>query len=241
MRALTFNIQHGRNFRTGDLDLPRMAQVIADSGADLVSLNEVYRLRGEGGDQCAVLARLLCESTGDAWRGEFARAIDIRGGEYGNGILTRLPLRSVRATEIPSPPRTHEGYYEDRCLLEAQLSTPLGDLTALICHFGLQPEEGERAVQAITRLLDGELHARRVILAGDFNLTPDSPLLEPLRARLDDSAGALTGDGFTFPSNAPDRKIDYIFVSRNLRVTRAEVIPVIASDHRPLLAEVEAI
>ncbi len=43
----------------------------------------------------------------------------------------------------------------------------------------------------------------------------------------------------SFPSDKPDRKIDYIFVSCDLTVTQADIHNVVASDHRPHTAVLE--
>ena len=51
----------------------------------------------------------------------------------------------------------------------------------------------------------------------------------------------LLAGQLTFPSEAPDRKIDYIFTSENVRTTAAKVLPVMASDHFPVEAEIEIV
>jgi len=45
------------------------------------------------------------------------------------------------------------------------------------------------------------------------------------------------GDGFTFPAATPQRRIDYVFVTRGITVDRAWVPETEASDHRPVVAE----
>jgi endonuclease/exonuclease/phosphatase family metal-dependent hydrolase len=73
---------------------------------------------------------------------------------------------------------------------------------------------------------------------GDFNLLPDDPLLAPIRQRMTDTADAFPSARMSFPSDAPDQKIDYIFVTRDLAVTAADIPAIVASDHRPHTAEV---
>ena len=43
----------------------------------------------------------------------------------------------------------------------------------------------------------------------------------------------MRGPTATFPSDCPDRKLDYLFLSRDLTAQSAEILPIIASDHRP--------
>jgi endonuclease/exonuclease/phosphatase family metal-dependent hydrolase len=54
-----------------------------------------------------------------------------------------------------------------------------------------------------------------------------------------DCSDIIPGPALSFPSDKPDRKIDYIFVSPDIRVTYAEVPPIVASDHRPHIADIE--
>jgi endonuclease/exonuclease/phosphatase (EEP) superfamily protein YafD len=47
-----------------------------------------------------------------------------------------------------------------------------------------------------------------------------------------------TGNALTFPVNAPDRRIDYLYLVGAERCVDARVLPDDASDHRPLLVRV---
>src|SRR5438270_1349612 len=59
LTVMTYNIHHGAGM-DGKVDLPRIAEVIKRSGADLVALQEVDRitLRTSRIDQCKELGRL---------------------------------------------------------------------------------------------------------------------------------------------------------------------------------------
>ena len=206
-----------------------MARVILDLGADVVGLNE---MRGAGEDpEYTAQIEALAERTGMHY--SFAPAIDIPGhGLYGNGILSRLPILSVERVAIPDPsPRKYEGYYETRCILKATLE---GGITVLVSHFGLQPDEAENAVATALESIAPE----KCILMGDFNLTPESPLLSPLRAKMKDTADAFDGEKLSWPSDAPRVKIDYLFVSPDVTVLSADIPAIVASDHRPYVAEI---
>ena len=43
---------------------------------------------------------------------------------------------------------------------------------------------------------------------------------------------------FSFPSDNPDRKIDYIFVSPDIEVVSADIPAIVAFDHRPHTAKI---
>jgi endonuclease/exonuclease/phosphatase family metal-dependent hydrolase len=74
---------------------------------------------------------------------------------------------------------------------------------------------------------------------GDFNLLPDSPLLVPIRERMRDTAEVFGAQKLSFPSDNPEIKIDYIFVSRDIEVVTADIPEIVVSDHRPHTAELK--
>ena len=230
MKFMSFNTQHCLNYLEQKIDYPTMAKAIIDCGADVVGLNEM-RDQGEleGFDrQTAELARL----TG-LEHYYFAKAIDWRGqNPYGNGIISRFPIVSAETIPVPDPAeRKYSRHYETRCLLKAKLE---GGITVLVIHMGLNPDEQENAVATVLEHLEKE----KCILMGDFNTTPDCELLAPIRARMTDTASVFTEELFSFPSDSPIKKIDYIFVSPDVEIIAADIPATVASDHRPHTAEI---
>lgn len=233
MKVMTFNIQHARNFITGEIDIPLMAKTIEDLGADVCVMQEVYG-KGEGKafvGQAEKIAELL------GYNCYFAPAIDIKGhGPYGNAIVSRYPITFAETVKVPSAPRIYKGYYEDRCLLKSIVKTPTGDLCVMCCHFGLMPNEAELCAKTVVDAIPADLPT---VFMGDLNLTPDSDLLDPVRSVLVDTDTYYKGEcNFTFPSDKPDIKIDYIFVSRDIKVEEVEIPNVIAADHLPVVADI---
>ena len=230
MKIMSFNTQHCWNYTEKKIDFQVMADAILRCGADVVGLNEM-RDKGEREDfdrQTAILSEL----TGREYF-YFAKAIDVgENNPYGNGILSCIPFESVETVPIPDPePKAWDGYYETRCLLKAKLTN---GVTVLVTHFGLNPDEQENAVATVLANLAEE----KCILMGDFNAEPDNAVLLPIRARMKDTAEQFPGPRLSFPSDFPDRKIDYIFVSPDMTVTAADIPAIVASDHRPHTAEV---
>ncbi|MBQ9468463.1 MAG: endonuclease/exonuclease/phosphatase family protein [Clostridia bacterium] len=233
MIVLQFNIQHARNFLSGKIDLDALSDAIALLGGEVVCLNEVY---GEGPgasftDQVGTLARKL------GYHAYFAPAIDIEGhGPYGNAFLSKYPIVSAKTVPVPTVPRNHPGYFEDRCAFCAEIDAGGKRYTVIGIHFGLQPEEQAECAKTVCRLIDEA--ASPVILTGDFNVEPDDPVLAPIRARLYDTAAKNGGDAPTYPSDKPRIKIDYIFCSDVLYVKNVSVPDMIVSDHLPVRAEI---
>ncbi len=78
-----------------------------------------------------------------------------------------------------------------------------------------------------------------LLILGDFNTPTRGTLYGALKTQLED-AFATTGWGFgySFRSDLPLLRIDYVWTNPFVKPTRAFVINTRASDHRPLVAEV---
>lgn len=230
IKLMSFNTQHCLNYIERKIDFDIMAKAINDLGADVVGLNEMF----DFGDEEGLLKqteRLAKASKFDNYF--FAPALENEREFYGNGIISKIKIVSAERVLIPDPnPRKYNGYYETRCVLKARLEN---GLCVLITHFGLNPDEQENAVKTVVDLLENE----KCVLMGDFNVTPDNPVLEPIRAKMLDTYTFVEGEKLSFPSDNPTIKIDYIFVSHDLKVLSADIPEVIASDHRPHVAEIE--
>lgn len=230
IRVLTYNIRHGEGM-DGQVDLERIAEVIRRSDAHLVALQEVDRgvERTSRGDQPAVLAKLT------GMRAVFEKNIDFQGGEYGNAILTRLPVEAHQNHYLPkSLPN------EQRGLLQVNVRVGHARLVLFATHFDYHADDGER--MASVAMLSDLLRQRAnvpVIVAGDLNALPDSRVLTEARTFLSDAFTGTADAGFSFPADEPNRRIDYILYTRHpsLGCIECRVIPeAVASDHRPVLA-----
>ena len=231
MKIMSFNTQHCLNFLERKIDYDIMAKAILDVGADIVGLNEMF----DGGENVKYTyqTKELAERTGIE-NYYFAKAIDDWDGPYGNGFLSKIPFKSVETIKIPdpNPKRVEGGYYETRCLLKAELEN---GLLVLVTHFGLCIDEQENAVKTILE----HIRDKKCILMGDFNVTPDNELLSPIKAKMKDTSLGFCENKRSFPSDNPNIKIDYIFVSNDIEVVSADIAEIIASDHRPHIAEVK--
>ena len=230
MKIMSFNTQHCLNFVEQKIDFQIMADAIKSINPDVVGLNE---MRDEGQDiEYDKQTSILSELTGMRHH-YFAKAIEFAGGNpYGNALLSKLPILSSETIPVPDPdPKTGTGYYETRCLLKVKLE---GGITVLVIHFGLNPDEQKNAVDTVLENIAEE----KCILMGDFNVTPEDDVLMPIRARMKDVAECFDKPLLSFPSDKPDRKIDYIFVSPDVKVISADIPGIVASDHRPHTATV---
>ncbi len=235
MKIMTYNVRHFTLFNTAErnIDFATYANVLNEVDADIVGINEI---RGKGDlvgydDQISEISKLVKMENS-----YFARAIMVEEkGPYGNALLSKSQIVEAKTIPIPDPnPRKYDGYYETRCLLKAKLAS---GYTVCVLHMGLNEDEQENAVKVVLDNIEDE----RFILMGDFNTVPDAEVLNPLRERLFDTA-LLTEDSlFTWRTDKPYQKIDYIFTSKDIKVKSIAMPKYPYSDHFPLIVEIEDI
>jgi len=229
---MTYNIHHGAGV-DGRLDLDRIAALILAEKADVVALQEVDR--GVARTQQRDLAGELAGLTGMSC--VFSNNYHYQGGEYGNAWLTRLEIEQTTNTHYRM---LREG--EQRGLLQVVLRADANRLVVMNTHLDYRPDPAERLSNA-TELAAAAAHYAPlpVLVCGDFNASPDSPTHAAMvRTFRDVWVEIGEGQGYTFPSPRPDRRIDYIFLNQDnhsILLRRAWVVSSEASDHRPLMLE----
>lgn len=228
LRILAYNIHHGAG-NDEKLDLQRIADLIRSLDPDLVALQEVDNRTERTGrvDQAAELGRL----TRMAWA--FGSFMDYEGGEYGMAVLSALPFAEVTNHRLPEGP-------EPRSSLAIRVELPggAGDLVFAGIHFYRTAEERMAQARRLLEVLEPEKGP--VILAGDFNSTPDSAVMGFIGETF--AIPDKGEDHFTFRSDRPDREIDFIVYrpSDRMSVVESRIIDEpVASDHRPLLLVVD--
>ena len=233
IKFMSYNTQHCLNFITREIDFDIIAATIKKCEADIIGLQEI---RDEGQDaDYQSQAKIIAEKLGYHYY-YFAEAIRFGGvNPYGNAIISRYPIISAETIMIPDPEiKKYDGYYETRCLLKATIDVRNG-LNVLVSHFGLNPDEHENAVETVVSNIPKE----HCVLMGDFNMEPDNQILDPIMQSLQDTAKVFSTYKLSFPSDTPKVKIDYIFVSKDLKVEYADIPEIISSDHRPHVATIE--
>jgi len=237
LRVLSYNIHTGIG-SDGALDLARTADTIRDTRADVVALQEVdvhWDARSDFRDQAKDLAHAL------HMRVFFAPIYDLdppAAGQprrqYGVAILSRLPvLRTTNhsitrlSTQDENPvPALAPGFAEAVVLVRGVA------VRVYSTHLDYRADPAVRALQVADTLRIMDRRGPQVLL-GDFNAAHDAPELAPLWTVLTDAAPTAN----TYPADVPAKRIDYVTVSAQVRVRSATVPATLASDHRPVLAE----
>jgi endonuclease/exonuclease/phosphatase family metal-dependent hydrolase len=240
VRLLVYNIHAGKDAAGVD-NLAGVAELVRRTGADLVLLQEVDNGTRRSGsvDQPAVLA----ERTG--FHVAFGSALDYDGGKYGVAILSRWPIVAETLIHLPvTPPQTRAGgSHEPRGALRVVVASPAGRMAIIDTHLDPTGDDRWRRQEADSIVsIAAQARAREpmVIVGGDFNSTPESAVQRAVRAGgLRDAWDVCaSGDGLTYPAEAPTKRIDYLYLTADIGCAGARVVETRVSDHRPLVVDV---
>lgn len=232
LRIMTYNV-HSCIGLDGRLSVRRIAEVLERYSPHLVALQELD-------DSCPRTgSREQLEELSRLWPSEpfFFPAMKKGRGQYGIGILSRLPLLEARGHTLPRPQQGVKG--EPRVAVEIKVQlTQERVLTLLNTHLGLSRAERMAQIQGLESVID-KTEGPLVVL-GDFNCPPRSPEIRRLLQKLE--ATSVTAPKTWFGA-FPVRVLDYIMV-RGLDAVKKSFVPVdhltkVASDHLPLIVDFE--
>ena len=232
LRVMTYNIHVGVGMDK-KLDLQRIADVINKERPDLVGLQEVDRgvERTQKKDEIVELAALT------KMEYAFAPNLDYQGGKYGVAILSRFPIRNVDHRMYQNKREA-----ERRGMIRVEVKLDGKMVNFVTTHLDYQFQDGRlfEAEQMLEFLRDikGPL-----IIVGDFNDEPIGTAYKLMLNKFDDAwmDTKQPTTGFSYPADKPIKRIDYIFVRRSdgVKVKKTWVVETLASDHIPVVAELE--
>jgi len=224
LRLLCYNVRSMRDDRAA------LARVIRSAEPDVVCVQEAPRfLRWRS--TCAALAR-----TGGL--------VVVSGGRPAgaNLIMSTLGVDVVETVYVTfsKDPGLHQ-----RGTAIAVLRLRGSTFAVAGTHLDLRAEPRLRHVGELHAAIAGRVPVEvPAIIAGDINDHPGSAAWQALpEQRRDAFATAGTGSGFTSTAANPHQRIDGVFVDPRIAVRSARVLDqpdvLVASDHRPLLVELD--
>ena len=227
-RMLDWNLHYGVSAEP-TVDLAQMAAVIQDSGAEVVTVQEVSRgwILGGGADMATYLAQNLDMEV------VFVPAAD---RQFGNAIFWKASLGDLVDVERTALP-FGEGP-QRRSAISGTLTEAV-PVRITSVHLQHRAENTPTRIEQLAVLLRAQPVSGAYLLAGDLNAEPGWPEPHMLAAAGLVSAQDAAGDPSqpTFPSLLPYQRIDWIFGSE---VTFSDVVVLDTheSDHLPLAATV---
>ncbi|MFF9343375.1 endonuclease/exonuclease/phosphatase family protein [Streptomyces sp. NPDC014773] len=215
-RELTV-LQH--NVADDNADPEGTARALADSGADLIALQE------------------LVDPALAVYRQALAPRYPYHSVQGTVGLWSRHPLTGARALDI----RPRDITEPWRRALRAEVRTPYGEVAAYVVHLpsvrlgpgGLGSARRDESAALLGGILAAEASAQ-VVLAGDLNGTVDDRGLAPLTSRL---AAPERGLALSYPAALPLARIDQV-LARGAHVPAVRTLPATGSDHLPVLVRV---
>ncbi|MGH9908692.1 MAG: endonuclease/exonuclease/phosphatase family protein [Pyrinomonadaceae bacterium] len=232
LRVMTYNMHVGVGMDK-KLDLQRIADVITRERPDLVGLQEVDRnvKRTEGKDEILELAKMLRMDYA------FGHNLDYQGGQYGVAVLSRFLIQKV----------DHQRYEnrreaERRGMVRVEVEVAGRTINFATTHLDYQYPDGRLfETEQMLRFLEGVKDP--LIVVGDFNDEPGGSACKLMLEKFDDAwiSSRAKGDGLSYPADKPVKRIDYIFYRKGsgVRAKKALVVNTLASDHLPVIAELE--
>lgn len=237
VKVMTFNIYGARASSGKPADLAVLARIINAEKPDLVALQEVdvhTRRTGVTVHQAKDLAAL----TGMEWY--FTKAIDVEGGEYGDAVLSKLPIQASERYALPVAPGVSG---EFRTVAMIKVNKEGKTFYFASTHLDHLAQEDSRLLQAAAiKKITADLELP-LIMGGDFNAVPESQTISIMRSFM--NLGCRQQCPLTFPSDKPDRTIDYIMTMpvNSFSVNSYTALSgydttsrTYASDHRPIVA-----
>ncbi len=239
LRIMTYNVHRctglDRKTSTG-----RIAEVIAAYRPDVVALQEIDcgQVRPSTTDQAGEIAHLLTNAF------SFPSLLQVERERCGNAILSRYPLRLVKAGGLRRSRRWRTP--ARRGVIWVEIETGRITLQVLNTHLGLTPRERlyQAGVLAGPEWLKHPACSPPVVLCGDFNAQPGSAVHDLIGTLLrEPEVCCPPAPKKTWPSIYPVMGLDHLFVSADIAVTRIEA-PVtgltrLASDHLPLVVDLQ--
>ena len=265
LSVMAFNIAHGRGNKLGasnwqenslsdlKLHLSDIAVEIRSNDPDILVLNEV--------DFSSVWshhfnqARYIAEQAGFQYVVE-QRNIDVTipfvKYQFGNAILSKYPLEDASLVQHQPLSILENLFVGNHDAAYAVASTPFGNIAVVAIHLDYRNEDIRLA--AVKQLINISKESGLPLIAlGDFNSTPTgypesrstqasenaiSYLLSETEFNTDVKIGNQS-KSYTFPTESPDRVIDWVFANRLLVVTNVRVIQSDLSDHLPVAAQID--
>jgi endonuclease/exonuclease/phosphatase family metal-dependent hydrolase len=242
IRIMTWNIWAGRNWK-------QVIDFVMKHKIDVMGFQEVDRKIHERSNY-EDLYQNMKEALG--FHGAFGSCIEkeVKGekGQYGNCIFSRYPIVGNKVTMlIPDVKWTGDAETEPRCLLQAEIEVGEKRFTFMTMHIGYEKYLKRSAVRdkqfsTATSAVKGRTST---VLVGDFNTVPESKYIKDLSKHM-----TSVGNHMTWPTRdweyhgwrllkGPLYKIDYIFVSKDMKYSEPATDVNEISDHAPVMLTIE--
>ena len=243
LKVFDWNTHHGIG-TDGVLNLDRFIPYIVDSGANVVSLNEVEKNVSAYGniDQPAKYAALLKAATSKTWYYRFAQRDGNTNGQ-GNLILTTFPIE------------VGDDYLLSYSRSVARVQIVVNGIRVNVFSTHLDADSSSRRATQMNELKSwASSFSEQRILTGDYNAWPGAAEIAIMTSAYIDTwaAAKAAGTAVAYPGNEAgntrNSRIDYVWLSKSASRTTIKgsrvydvrnSSGVAPSDHRPVMTTFE--
>lgn len=231
IRIVQYNV--GAFHKSGSSSIGMISDMMKEIETDIMSLNEVDKNTKRTGyvDQLNVLAANM------DWNYKFGKAIEVQGGDYGNGLGYDKEF-SVKASYAPLLPHTSIG--EQRMLLVVEFA----DFVIASTHLDLQEIRNQQAAFINQFIQEKYANSNKpVFICGDFNEGPSGKAIQTIQEKWT----MVSENANTTVSG--NNCIDYVFLFNNPGASKVEIVKTkvmtnfasgsvsTASDHLPVFVD----
>lgn len=143
--------------------------------------------------------------------------------QHSNGLLSRVPVTHLEDHPLPGP--------AGRGAILVSVGSGANAVAIVMMHLALSSKARNMQLDYVRELVQDYPH---YVLMGDLNTQLDELLYRTPLRHLDLKAAQSAA---TFPSWRPNRCLDHILLSPELKVSSVEVLPIPISDHLPVATE----
>jgi len=224
-KLLTLNAHHGVGIDS-KYDFVKLCQDIADLECDVICLQELdaYAIRTRFNNQPKIISNELGFNLAKS-RVRFFGA----GNQY-NAIVSKFDFISSFSATLP---KASDGQVRKALLSVIDIEGVEVGITSTHLHtHGTLVQGAPKASKQLEHIYKNAKIDVPHVVAGDFNLLPDSVL--PIAEKYEFVAPS---EYPTSPAKEPRNQIDWI-TGRNVEITDVKVTDLLPSDHRGLLATI---
>lgn len=237
---LSFNIHKGFHFFLRKYHIEKLRNSLAQSGADIVFLQEVLGFHPEKYRDTHLMENQFEYLADQTWSHYvYGKNAIYHAGDHGNAILSKYPFNYYQNIDLST------NSLERRGILHGSIEIDGTKIHLLCVHLNLTEKGRQKQIREIVNYIDQNIaYEEPLILAGDFNdwqLKGEKALtsLIDLKCAHYNERGKILR---TFPAHFPLLSLDRVYY-RHLNLLKSQTLAFTAkelsSDHLPILATFE--
>ncbi len=245
---MTFKILQWNILRNEDPN--HIVQLVKQNNPDIIAAQELIENTEKNIDTAKYIANQLgynyFSKEGDTW----SPAKNNKTSQ-GNAIFSRFPIKETKFSHLTKPYyNPPDANYEGRVYIEISIKINDKLLSIGTTHLSFSPKFiiNKKRKKQVDNLISLINNRSNYIFTGDLNSSPDSYTIEQIQKYLihagpDYSQPTWTTKPFDYHGQFKEDKLcwrlDYIFVTKDIKIINSQIIKTDYSDHLPILLTID--